>query len=127
MWTVIYLLQKIDIGAVWIEIIPAFVFVFLIFFFTRSTWTQMQVGPVHCARCTGPTPLSTSTHWSMMALLVGLVYCLRYSQISLFNNFFIKIGSHDTVHIFKNYFTTLFSIFNFSNNKFNPKSQWVML
>ena len=55
-----------------------------------------------------------------MALLVGLVYCLRYLQISLFNNFFIKIGSHGTVHIFKNYFIKVFSNFSFSNNKSNP-------
>ena len=43
-------------------------------------------------------------------------------QISFFNNFFIKNGSHDTIHTFKNYFTTMFSvlIFNFSKNKINP-------
>ena len=29
-------------------------------------------------------------------------------------------GSHDTIHTFKNYFTTVFSVFSFSNNKFNP-------
>ena len=28
--------------------------------------------------------------------------------------------SHDTIHTFKNYFTTVFSVFNFRNNKFNP-------
>ena len=39
----------------------------------------------------------------------------------------IKNGSYDTIHTFKNYFVTVFSIFNFqfsvfsfSNNKFNP-------
>ena len=43
-------------------------------------------------------------------------------QTSLFNNFFIKNGSHDTIHIFKNYFATVFSIFNFQfqQNKFYP-------
>ena len=34
-------------------------------------------------------------------------------QISLFNNFFIKNGSHNTIHIFKNYFATVFSNFQF--------------
>ena len=39
----------------------------------------------------------------------------------------IKNGSHGTIHTFKNYFTTVlsvfsfqFSIFNFSNDKLNP-------
>ena len=31
-------------------------------------------------------------------------------QIPLFSNFFIKNGSHDTIHIFKNYFATVFSV-----------------
>ena len=30
-----------------------------------------------------------------------------------FSKFFFKIGSHDTIHIFKNYFTIVFSIFSF--------------
>ena len=44
------------------------------------------------------------------------------SQILLFSNFFIKNESHDTIHIFKNYFAVIFSVavFSFSNNKFNP-------
>ena len=28
--------------------------------------------------------------------------------------------SQDTIHTFKNYFATIFSVFSFSNNKFNP-------
>ena len=31
-------------------------------------------------------------------------------QISLFNNFFIKNGFHGTIHTFKNYFATIFSV-----------------
>ena len=31
-------------------------------------------------------------------------------------------GSHDTIHIFKNYFATVFSVFSFSKNKFNPNT-----
>ena len=30
-----------------------------------------------------------------------------------FNKFFFKTGSHDTIHIFKNYFSLVFLIFNF--------------
>ena len=35
-------------------------------------------------------------------------------QISLFINFFIKNGSHDTIHTFKNYFVIIFFSFQFS-------------
>ena len=43
------------------------------------------------------------------------------SQISLFNNFFIKNEFYNTIHTFKNYSTTVFSVlvFNFNNNKLN--------
>ena len=34
-------------------------------------------------------------------------------QISLVNNFFIKNGSHGTIHTFKNYFATVFFSFQF--------------
>ena len=43
---------------------------------------------------------------------VGPVYYLRDPKTSLFNNFFIKNGSHSTTYTFKNYFVTIFSIFN---------------
>ena len=53
---------------------------------------------------------------------MGLVNSTRDSQISLFSNFFIKIGSHGTIHTFKNYFATVFLVFNFQfqQNKFYP-------
>ena len=35
-------------------------------------------------------------------------------RTSLFNYFVIKNWSNDTIHIFKNYFTIVFPIFNFS-------------
>ena len=60
-----------------------------------------------------------------MVLLVGLVYCSRDPQISLFSNFFIKNESHDTIHTFKNYFVTVFSVFSFSINKFNPNGPYI--
>ena len=34
------------------------------------------------------------------------------SQTSLFSNFFIKNGSHGTIHTFKNYFAIVFSVFS---------------
>ena len=42
----------------------------------------------------------------------GSVHCSRDPQISFFNNFFIKNGSYGTIHIFKNYFAIVFSVFN---------------
>ena len=43
-------------------------------------------------------------------------------QIPLFNNFFIKNGSHSTIYTFKNYFATVISAisFQFQQNKFYP-------
>ena len=37
----------------------------------------------------------------------------------------IKNGSYDTIYTFKNYFATVFSVFSFSNNKFNPNGSIV--
>ena len=42
-----------------------------------------------------------------------LMYCLRFPQTTLFNNFFIKNGSHSTIYTFKNYFAIIFSRFQF--------------
>ena len=49
------------------------------------------------------------------------------SQITLFSNFFIKNGSHNTIYTFKNYFATVFSVsvFSFSKNKLNPNTPYV--
>ena len=33
-----------------------------------------------------------------------------FLQITLFSNFFIKNGSHNTIYTFKNYFATVFSV-----------------
>ena len=62
------------------------------------------------------------TFQSFFRILVVLVYCLWDPQISLFSNFFIKNGSNDTIHTFKIYFATVFSIFSFQfqQNKFYP-------
>ena len=37
----------------------------------------------------------------------------------------IKNGFHNTIYTFKNYFATVFSVFNFSNNKLNPNGPMV--
>ena len=46
--------------------------------------------------------------------LMGPVNSAQDPQTSLFSNFFIKNGSHGTIHIFKNYFATVFSVFSFN-------------
>ena len=53
------------------------------------------------------------------------VHCLCDPQTSLFSNFFIKNRSHGTIHIFKNYFATVFSVFN--KNKLYPNRPIVVL
>ena len=47
------------------------------------------------------------------AFLVGSVHCSRDLQTSFFNKTFIKNEFHDTIYTFKNYFITMFSVFNF--------------
>ena len=42
-----------------------------------------------------------------------------------FSKFFFKIGSHDTIHTFKNYFVTVFSVFSFQFQQ--NKSTKIML
>ena len=48
------------------------------------------------------------------------MHCSQDAHTSLFNNFFIKNGFHDTIHTFKNYFTIVFSVFSFQQNKSYP-------
>ena len=43
---------------------------------------------------------------------ISLVYYSQNPQVPLFSNFFFKTESHGTIHIFKNYFTVIFSVFN---------------
>ena len=50
-------------------------------------------------------------------IIVHALFITVHSTIHALKN--IKNESHDTIHTFKNYFSTILSIFNFSNNKFN--------
>ena len=87
---------------------------FFLFFFLPEvgfTWgTDLPVGPVHSAR--DPLALWTSTHWFEMTLFVDPMHCSRDPQISFFTQTLIKNGSHSTIHTFKNYFATIFSLFS---------------
>ena len=51
-------------------------------------------------------------------ITVYALFITVHSTVHVIKN--IKNGSHGTIHTFKNYFATIFSVFNFSNNKFNP-------
>ena len=79
------------LGAVWIHstfMFCAFSFPFFFFLLSRIFWLFFRE---QCIRALFTVP-----------------------QISLFSNFFIKNESHDTIHSFKNYFATVFSVFSCS-------------
>ena len=64
---------------------------------------------------------SFQPQWLTRSFVNGvLVHYSQISQTSLFINFFIKNGFHNTIHIFKNYFAIVFSVFSFQfqQNKF---------
>ena len=55
---------------------------------------------------------------------VGPMNSTQNLQILLFSNFFIKNWSHNTIHTFKNYFSTVFSVLaKISSIQIDPK--WV--
>ena len=78
---------------------------FQIFFFpmvnSNITWVHYAGDKNHCS--------CTVYHCSQ--------HCLRTKKI--------KNGSYSTIHTFKNYFATVFSVFSFSNNKFSPNGSIV--
>ena len=48
-------------------------------------------------------------------MILGSAFCTFFTGSASmdFSKFFFKTGTHDTIHIFKNYFTTVFSVFSF--------------
>ena len=84
-----------------------FLFFFLFFFFVFTRFGVMRLLFMHC-----------SLNSSCKCWLFHSEQCIRAlfmdPQILLFSNFFIKNGSHGTIHTFKNYFVTVFSVFSFS-------------
>ena len=68
------------------------------FFFLQPLFLTFQPMTVH-------SKISTS---------VGPVHCSRDPQPHFSITFFIKNGSHSTIYTFKNYFATVFFIFQFS-------------
>ena len=81
--------------SVWIGIMLCLAFAFCIFFFFSTCCQLLETNfTVHV--------LFTHCSWDPRLL---------YSKKK------IKNGSHGTIHTFKNYFVTVFSVFNFSKNK----------
>ena len=66
--------------------------------------------------------MNSSRNIWLFSTSVGPVYYSQNPQTSLFSNFFIKNRSHGTIHTFKNYFATIFSVFNCI--QMNPKWEW---
>ena len=78
------------------------------FFFSRVL--------VYCGYCS----VNSNRKCWLSAVNSAHMHCLRTHKFHFFINFFIKNGSHITIHIFKNYFATVFSVFSFQfqQNKF---------
>ena len=58
---------------------------------------------------------------------MGLVNSARDPQISFFNKTFIKNRSYGTIHTFKSYFATVFSVFNNKQYPNRPYNWYVNL
>ena len=91
---------------------------FFLFFFLNDT--QVRFGSVSTVAFYVFTRFQFSFFLLQPHLLTklaansALAHCSQVPQITLFSNFFIKNGSHDIIHTFKNYFVIVFSVFSFS-------------
>ena len=99
------ILSRIHYVTVWFAMKPTSTFLLHVFLFLFLFFFQPAIVDfVNCEQC----------------------ICVLFTvpQITLFNNFFIKNGSHNTIYTFKNYFATVFSVsvFSFSKNKLNPNT-----
>ena len=57
-------------------------------------------------------------------ITVHTLFITVHSTVHALKN--IKNGSHGTIHTLKNYFATVFSVFSFSNNNFNPNGLYII-
>ena len=66
---------------------------------------------------------------SLFTHCFGIVYALFMEPTATLFKKNIKNGSHDTIHTFKNYFATVFSVFNFQFQqiKFYPNRPYVCM
>ena len=77
---------------------------FSLFFFSYA----MIVDLIQCEQC---TPQQLFQH---ILINFSTIFQSWDPQTSLFNNFFIKNGSHGTIYTFKNYFAIVSSVFSFN-------------
>ena len=90
------------------------VYVFLFFFFFMRLW-DLRLLFMHCI-----WTVTTQFDFSYLFQPISAYRALFIDpQISLFSNFFIKNESHDIIHIFKNYFVTVFFSFQFQFSVFS--------
>ena len=107
MVVVIWMLATIVLVWIHVCVLTRLRFAFLIFFFSR---VLEKHGYCLC-----------TVQWTVTAKKQTVHHILfMNSQIPLFNNFFIKNGSHGTIYTFKNYFTIVISAisFQFQQNKY---------
>ena len=86
------------------------VFQLFFFFFTHFLDLQLLFNEQSPQILTFQTFFSQSVH---------IVYCSRTHKFHFLVTFFIKNGSHGTIHTFKNYFVTVFFSFQFQFSVFN--------
>ena len=65
---------------------------------------------------------------SLFTHCFGTVYALFMEPTATLLKKYIKNRSHGTIHTFKNYFATVFSVFNFQfqQNKFYPNKTYIL-
>ena len=86
---------------------------FSFFFFFHAFFPQ--VATVHA---------TVAATFDRSAMNSARMHCSWTHKFHFLSIFFIKNGSHGTIHIFKNYFATVFSVFSFQfqQNKFYPNT-----
>ena len=119
------LIFKLYIVYVWIYwthvCVSQAAFLFLLFFFFFMHFGVMRLLFMYCS-------LNSNYKYWLFCSKQCISVLFMDPQIPLFSNFFIKNGSHSTIHTFKNYFATVFSVFNFQfqQNKFYPNKPLIM-
>ena len=94
--------RSFKLVSIWIHVSASTSVLYFFFFFFGTRFRSKYVCYGYCS-------------WIVAATFdYFLVYYSWVSKTSLFSHFFIKNGSYGTIHIFKNYFTTVFSVFNFN-------------
>ena len=109
----------------------AFPPLFFFFLFSRNYWPGDRLDCNETGVCVSPLHFSFFFFQPAIVDFANRKQCIcalfTVPQITLFSNFFIKNGSHNTIYTFKNYFTTVFSVsvFSFNKNKLNPNTSLV--